>query len=131
MKRFLVQFAGATVALSFLNAFLKYYIRILKEHVRQKITVWAHENYMRDDAMIFYKANKVGDEKIENCDHQITSDVEKFADLFSQVLSQSLKPVVDFLVYSVQLSRLQGLCVSSLALPLSRPFLRLRRAITD
>ena len=24
--------------------------------------------------MVYYKANKVGDDKIENCDHQITSD---------------------------------------------------------
>lgn len=62
---------------------------------------------MRPKDMIFYKANKVGDEKIDNCDHQITSDVDKFSEIFAMVLSQSLKPVVDFVVYSVELSSVQ------------------------
>merc|ERR1711966_450141 len=74
------------------------------------MTYWCHKEYLKGNKeMIFYKANKVGDEKIENCDHQITSDVDKFAELFASVLSQSLKPIVDFLVYSVELSRVQGL----------------------
>ena len=48
---------------------------------------------MRPNEMVFYKANKVGDEKIEHCDHQITSDIDKFAETFASVLSQSLKPI--------------------------------------
>ncbi|CAE8585635.1 unnamed protein product [Polarella glacialis] len=124
------QFAGATVLLSLLNSLLKYYISSLKLQVREKITTWCHTQYMRPEDMIFYKANKVG-KKIENCDHQITSDVERFSDVFAEVFSQSLKPIVDFLVYSVELSRVQGLttpltlyawfafasCVSTLTLP--------------
>jgi ABC-type uncharacterized transport system fused permease/ATPase subunit len=102
-------FAGGTMSLAVLNAYLKYYISLLKERVRQKMTIWCHDKYMRTNEMIFYKANKVGDDKIENCDHQITSDVDRFAELFASVLSQSLKPIVDFLVYSVELSRVQGL----------------------
>jgi len=103
------KFAGGTMSLAVLNAYLKYYISLLKEHVREKMTYWCHNQYMRSKDMIFYKANKVGDDKIENCDHQITSDVDRFAELFASVLSQSLKPIVDFLVYSVELSRVQGL----------------------
>eukprot|EP00960_Hanusia_phi_P059228 764106-Hanusia_phi.AAC.1 len=97
---------------------------VIAFQVREKITLWCHEKYMRkvrkeifvlvrsnakdldgtpQDDMIFYKANKVGDDKIEHCDHQITSDVDKFSEMFSQVLSQSLKPIVDFIVYSVDL----------------------------
>ena len=64
---------------------------------------------MRENDMIYYKANKVGDNKIENADHQITSDVDKFSETFASVLSQSLKPILDFVVYSVELSRQQGL----------------------
>ena len=75
--------------------------------LREKITLWCHEKYMRAQDMIFYKANKVG-KKIENCDHQITSDVERFSEVFAEVFSQSLKPIVDFLVYSVELSRVTG-----------------------
>eukprot|EP00931_Biecheleriopsis_adriatica_P055638 TRINITY_DN32940_c0_g1_i1.p1 TRINITY_DN32940_c0_g1~~TRINITY_DN32940_c0_g1_i1.p1 ORF type:complete len:708 (+),score=115.62 TRINITY_DN32940_c0_g1_i1:77-2125(+) len=124
------QFAGATVLLSFLNALLKYYITSLKLQVREKITRWCHDKYMRPIDMVYYKANKVG-KKIENCDHQITSDIERFSDVFAEVFSQSLKPIVDFLVYSVELSRVQGLatpltlygwfafasCVSTITLP--------------
>lgn len=131
MKKLILQFAGATIGLAFLNAFLKYYIAMLKENVRERITKWVHDKYMRPHDMIFYKANKVGEDKIENCDHQITSDVDKFSELFSTVLSQSLKPVVDFVVYSVELSRVQGLttpltlyawfafasCLSTITLP--------------
>eukprot|EP00930_Biecheleria_cincta_P097980 TRINITY_DN89663_c0_g1_i1.p1 TRINITY_DN89663_c0_g1~~TRINITY_DN89663_c0_g1_i1.p1 ORF type:complete len:701 (-),score=92.94 TRINITY_DN89663_c0_g1_i1:43-2112(-) len=130
LTKLVSQFAGATVLLSVLNALLKYYISSLKQQVREKITRWCHESYMRPFDMIYYKANKVG-KKIENCDHQITSDVERFSEVFAEVFSQSLKPIVDFLVYSVELSRVQGLatpltlyawfafasCVSTLTLP--------------
>ncbi|CAE7742210.1 Abcd3 [Symbiodinium pilosum] len=130
LARLVSEFAGATVFLSFLNALLKYYISALRLQVREKITQWCHEKYMRPKEMIFYKANKVG-QKIDNCDHQITSDVERFSDVFAEVFSQSLKPIVDFLVYSVELSRVQGLttpltlyswfalasCVSAVTLP--------------
>jgi len=61
--------------------------------------------------MIFYKANKVGkpSEIIQNCDNQIAADISTFSDTFTDVLQMSLKPVVDFVVYSVELSRVQGL----------------------
>merc|ERR1712195_162413 len=101
-------FAGGTLGLALLNAYLKYNITLLTEHIREKLTKWCHSKYMRPRDMIYYKANKVAP-AIEGCDHLITSDVEKFSELFSSVLSQSLKPIVDFLVYSVELSRVQGL----------------------
>lgn len=130
LAKLVSEFAGATVLLSILNALLKFYISSLRLQVREKITLWCHEKYMRAQDMIFYKANKVG-KKIENCDHQITSDVERFSEVFAEVFSQSLKPIVDFLVYSVELSRVQGLttpltlyswfalasCISAVTLP--------------
>ena len=109
MKRLVMQFAGGTVSLAVLNAMLKYNISKLREEVRERVTSWCHDKYMRDKDMIFYKANKVGDHKIENCDHQMTSDIDKFSETFASVLSQSLKPIVDFIVYTVELSRVQGL----------------------
>ena len=109
MKRLVLQFACGTISLAILNATLKYYISTLREQVRERVTAWCHRHYMREKDMIYYKANKVGDHKIENADHQITSDVDKFSETFASVLSQSLKPIVDFVVYSVELSRVQGL----------------------
>ena len=109
LKELIVKFAMVTVGLAFLNAGLKYFISLMSQHVREKITIWVHSEYMKEQDMIYYKANKVGERKLDNCDHRITSDIEKFSDLFATVLSQSLKPVVDFVVYSVELSRAQGL----------------------
>jgi len=109
IHRQIMTFAGGTTLLALLNALLKFYIALLKQEVREKITLWCHERYMRPNDMIYYKANKVGDDKIEHCDHQITSDVDRFSEMFTEVLSQSLKPVVDFMVYSYELSRVQGL----------------------
>eukprot|EP00401_Gymnodinium_catenatum_P073223 CAMPEP_0117510696 /NCGR_PEP_ID=MMETSP0784-20121206/28122_1 /TAXON_ID=39447 /ORGANISM="" /LENGTH=586 /DNA_ID=CAMNT_0005306339 /DNA_START=390 /DNA_END=2150 /DNA_ORIENTATION=- len=109
MQLLIAQFAGATVSLAFLNALLKYYISSLRQQVRERITIWCHDRYMAPKKLIFYKANRVGDSKIENCDHQVTSDVDRFSETFAEVLSQSLKPIVDFLVYSFELSRIQGI----------------------
>mmetsp|Transcript_37347 Transcript_37347/g.72944 ORF Transcript_37347/g.72944 Transcript_37347/m.72944 type:complete len:685 (+) Transcript_37347:209-2263(+) len=131
MATLLGQFSVVTLGLAVLNALLKYYISTLKEQVREKVTKWCHTQYMRPKDMIYYKANKVGDDKIDNCDHQITSDVDKFSEIFAMVLSQSLKPMVDFVVYSVELASVQGLatpltlyswfafasCVSTVTLP--------------
>lgn len=131
LHRLIGEFAVVTIGLALLNALLKYYIGLLRHQVRESVTLWIHEKYMRPKEMIFYKANRVGDDKIENCDHQITSDVERFSETFADVLSQSLKPIVDFLVYSVELSRVQGIttpltlyswfalasCISTVTLP--------------
>lgn len=131
LRQLSFQFAGATVLLSLLNSLLKFYIANLKVQVREKITAWCHRTYMRPSEMIYYKANRLGDSRIENFDHQISSDVERFSHHFSIVVSQSLKPLVDFLVYSVELSRVQGLatpltlyvwftissCISAITLP--------------
>mmetsp|Transcript_67432 Transcript_67432/g.140900 ORF Transcript_67432/g.140900 Transcript_67432/m.140900 type:complete len:735 (-) Transcript_67432:260-2464(-) len=109
LHKLIGEFAGVTLGLALLNALLKYYIGSLRTQVRESLTTWCHEYYMRPKDMIFYKANRVGAQKIDHCDHQITSDVERFSEIFSDVLSQSLKPIVDFLVYSVELSMVQGI----------------------
>lgn len=109
LKQHIIRFAGVTIGLAFLNALLKYYIVLLKTHIREKITLWVHKEYMKKGEMIYYKANKVGELKIDNTDHRITSDIDKFSDIFASVLSQSLKPIVDFVVYSVELASVQGL----------------------
>lgn len=57
LKGHMAIFAVATVFLAFLNAFLKYYITLLKEHVRQKLTNWCHKQLLRPGDMIYYKAN--------------------------------------------------------------------------
>jgi len=109
LKQLVSEFAAATVALSVLNALLKFYNSTLRLQVREQITRWCHEMYLRPGYTVYYRANRVGEHRLENCDHQIASDVQIFSQVFTDVVSQSLKPTVDFIVYSVELSRVQGL----------------------
>lgn len=102
VKEFLV----VTLALAFLSAFRRHNLAHFKEDIRAKLTQWCHARYMTD--AVFYKVNKVGDSKIEDFNRRITSDIESFASLFVQVTSQSLMRAVEVLVYSVELSRTQG-----------------------
>jgi ABC-type uncharacterized transport system fused permease/ATPase subunit len=59
MRRLVAQFGLYTISLAVLNALLKYYIATLRDQVREKITKWCHDQYLRKNDMIFYKANKV------------------------------------------------------------------------
>eukprot|EP00929_Paragymnodinium_shiwhaense_P063560 TRINITY_DN31753_c0_g1_i1.p1 TRINITY_DN31753_c0_g1~~TRINITY_DN31753_c0_g1_i1.p1 ORF type:complete len:687 (-),score=143.63 TRINITY_DN31753_c0_g1_i1:488-2548(-) len=109
LKAHVAKFAGATLVLSLLNAYLKYCIQLLKLQMREKITRWCHEKYLEPVDKTFYKVNRVGNNRIQNFDHRITSDVDLLADTYAEVFSKALKPMSDFLVYSVELSRCQGL----------------------
>lgn len=104
-----MEFAIATTLLAGLNGLLKYYIGLLRLEVRERVTHWCHEAYLRPQDMVYYRANHVARSRVEGCDHLIASDIERFATCFAEVLSQSMKPVFDMLVYSVVLSRRQGL----------------------
>lgn len=102
-------FAIVTSGGAILNAALKYYSSMLVYHVREKLTNYVHDIYLQSKAMLYYKANKVGQDKLENADQLITDDIERFCEILSEVFSQALKPLVDFFVFSVQLGRVQGL----------------------
>lgn len=102
-------FSIVTIGGAILNAALKYYSSMLVIHVREKLTNHIHDIYLRSKAMLYYKANKVGQDKLENADQLITDDIERFCEILSEVFSQALKPLVDFFVFSVQLGRVQGI----------------------
>jgi len=60
--------------------------------------------------MAYYKANKVADVHgvLENADQLIADDIAKFADTLSDVFSNLLKPVVDFVLFSVRMTTTMG-----------------------
>mmetsp|Transcript_6757 Transcript_6757/g.18885 ORF Transcript_6757/g.18885 Transcript_6757/m.18885 type:complete len:695 (+) Transcript_6757:110-2194(+) len=109
LRRLVTEFAGMTVLLSLLNSLLKYCRASLRLQLRESITRWCHRTLMQPDGIVYYNVNRLGDSRVENCDHQIASDVARFSDVLTELVSQSLKPAADFLVYSVELSRVQGL----------------------
>jgi len=58
--------------------------------------------------MNYYRSNKVGSQTLENTDQLIAEDVEKFTSTLSEVYSNTLKPIVDFILFSMSLKRLLG-----------------------
>ncbi len=51
---------------------------------------------------------QVGQLKLENADQLIAEDIQKFSQMLSEVYSNFLKPIVDFVIFSIQLGRLAG-----------------------
>lgn len=100
------QFGRNTIAAALVNASLKYFTGLLAVCIRERLTKRAHVLYMQ--RMNYYKANHVGDDKLENADQLICEDVEKFSSAFADVYSQSLKPIVDFVLFSVKMGQYMG-----------------------
>jgi len=105
--RNIFKFGLVTTMAAVLNAALKLYTGLLATHVRDKLTGKAHKLLM--ERMNYYKANWVGRDKFENCDQLIADDIEKFSSALADVYSQSLKPVIDLVMFSVQLGSTLGI----------------------
>jgi ABC-type uncharacterized transport system fused permease/ATPase subunit len=54
--------------------------------------------------MKYYKVNNIG-AKLDSTDQLITEDIQKFSSTLCEVYSNMLKPVVDFIIFSIQLGR--------------------------
>ena len=104
--RNIAKFGVVTTLAALLNALLKLYTGFLGLHVRDRLTAKAHTLLM--ERMNYYRANWVGTDKFENCDQLIADDIEKFSSALAEVYSQSLKPIVDFVIFSVQLGSTLG-----------------------
>ena len=51
---------------------------------------------------------KVGPDRLEHSDQLLAEDIAKFSEAFAFIYSNSLKPVVDFFIYTVQMGRVLG-----------------------
>lgn len=100
-------FGQSTILAALVNALLKMFTDNLAYDVRERLTGRAHTLYM--ERMNYYKANHVGVDKLENADQLICEDLKKFSNVLADVYSQSLKPVVDFVVFSLMLGRMLGI----------------------
>eukprot|EP00462_Mataza_sp_D1_P021847 CAMPEP_0175139568 /NCGR_PEP_ID=MMETSP0087-20121206/10977_1 /TAXON_ID=136419 /ORGANISM="Unknown Unknown, Strain D1" /LENGTH=622 /DNA_ID=CAMNT_0016422597 /DNA_START=135 /DNA_END=2003 /DNA_ORIENTATION=- len=95
------QFAKSTVMAAGVNALLKLCTDLLATNLRSTLTRKAHALYF--ERMNYYTANKVGNDKFECTDQLIAEDISQFSVCAAEVYSQSLKPVVDFAIFSLQL----------------------------
>lgn len=88
--------------MSITNNCLKMNIAALSLAIRSRLTKYAHEQYFK--GITFYKVSNI-DNRINNADQLLTQDIDKFSDTMSRLYSDTLKPIVDILLFAMKLSQ--------------------------
>lgn len=101
------RFAQVSILASLVNSALKLFVDLFEENLRARLTRLAHRELMKD--LNFYLVNKVGTDRLENSDQLIAEDIAKFSASAAFVYTQSLKPVVDFAMFTWQLREMLGI----------------------
>lgn len=72
---------------------------------RTRLTHFVHTEYLSDNT--FYSLGNL-DDRIKNPDQLITVDIAKFSNSLAEIYSNLAKPVLDVILYNLQLSRNVG-----------------------
>ncbi|KAJ3088108.1 ATP-binding cassette sub- D member 3, partial [Quaeritorhiza haematococci] len=91
--------------MSITNNSLKMNIAALSLAIRNRLTKYAHEQYFK--GITFYKVANI-DNRVNNADQLLTQDIDKFSDTLSHLYSDTLKPVVDIVLFAIKLSQAIG-----------------------
>ncbi|KAI8596668.1 ABC transporter transmembrane region 2-domain-containing protein [Dissophora ornata] len=91
--------------MSIVNNSLKYTISALALSFRERLTKYAHDQYL--DGITFYKVSNI-DNRIQNADQLLTQDIDKFADNLSHLYSDIAKPIVDIVLFAYKLGEAIG-----------------------
>ncbi|KAI9298270.1 ATP-binding cassette sub-family D protein-like protein member 1 [Neoconidiobolus thromboides FSU 785] len=109
---------------TYTNSMLTYLQSKLAIQFRTRLTHHVHEQYLSDKT--FYTMSNL-DDRIKNADQLITVDIDKFCNSLSSIYSNLAKPILDTLIYNIQLSRNvggEGLFIVNLMVNLSSGLLR-------
>jgi ATP-binding cassette subfamily D (ALD) long-chain fatty acid import protein len=93
------------VPATYTNSMLTYLQNKLSLAFRSRLTNYIHERYLQD--MTFYKIGNL-DDRIKNADQCITQDVFKFCNSLSELYSNLAKPILDIIIYNIQLAKSVG-----------------------
>lgn len=104
LKRIAVWMTVAIPA-TYTNSFLAYIQSKLALAYRSRLTVYVHEQYLSDNT--FYSLGNL-DDRIKNPDQLITVDIAKFSNSLAEIYANIAKPVLDVILYNLQLSRNVG-----------------------
>lgn len=100
-KKHLAEFFIAMPLISLVNNILKWSIGELKLRLRTQLTHYLYDEYLK--GFTYYKMANL-DTRIANADQLLTTDVEKFCDVFADLYSNVCKPVLDIFIYVYQLT---------------------------
>ncbi|CAI5441286.1 unnamed protein product [Caenorhabditis angaria] len=92
-------------AISVTNALLKFGIAELKLRFRERLSAHLYSQYLK--GFTFYKMSNL-DNRIQNADQLLTTDVDKFCDGIVELYSNLSKPILDVFLYLVRLGTSLG-----------------------
>ncbi|XP_049862594.1 ATP-binding cassette sub-family D member 3 [Schistocerca gregaria] len=97
----LLKYVAAIPLISVVNNILKYGIGELKLRLRTQLTHHLYDQYLR--GFTYYKMSNL-DNRIANADQLLTTDVDKFCDTFTDLYSNTCKPMLDIFIYVYRLT---------------------------
>ncbi|KAL1116830.1 hypothetical protein AAG570_005300, partial [Ranatra chinensis] len=100
-KSHLLQFFVAMPCISLVNNILKWSIGEVKLRLRTRLTYQLYNQYL--NGFTYYKMANL-DTRISNADQLLTTDVEKFCDMFTDLYSNLSKPMLDVFIYVYRLT---------------------------
>ncbi|KAJ9070952.1 ATP-binding cassette long-chain fatty acid transporter pxa2 [Entomophthora muscae] len=109
---------------TYTNSMLNYLQSKLAIQFRTRLTRHIHDQYLSSNC--FYTLSNL-DDRVKNADQLITVDVEKFCNALSSIYSNLAKPILDTLIYNLQLARNvggEGLFLVNLGVHISSGLLR-------
>ncbi|KAF8433308.1 ABC transporter transmembrane region 2-domain-containing protein [Terfezia claveryi] len=112
------------VPATFTNSMLSYHQCKLALQYRTRLTQHIQDQYLSN--LTFYSLGNL-DDRIKNADQLITVDVAKFSNSLAELYSNLAKPLLDMLIYNIQLSRNvggEGLFFMSLLVQISANIMR-------
>lgn len=112
IKRLLYFFSGMP-CIAVVNNILKWSLGELKLRLRTRLTHHLYGEYL--NGFTFYKMSNL-DNRIANADQLLTTDVDKFCDMFTDLYSNISKPVLDIFIYVYRLTATLGFQTPSLLL---------------
>ncbi|KAF9998288.1 hypothetical protein BGZ65_006206, partial [Modicella reniformis] len=101
----LLWWMAVAVPATYTNSMLTYMQSKLAIQFRTRLTNHIHKQYLTD--MTFYAIGNL-DDRIKNADQCITVDVNKFCTSLAELYSNLAKPILDVIIYNVQLSKSVG-----------------------
>ncbi|KAJ3210955.1 hypothetical protein HDU67_004853 [Dinochytrium kinnereticum] len=115
---------GVAVPATYTNSMLTFLQNKLAIAFRTRLTDYLHNQYLEN--MTFYKVGNL-DDRVKNADQLITQDVARFCHAASELYSNLTKPILDVVIYNVQLASSVGgesLFIANVIVQLSSAFLR-------
>lgn len=97
----LLRYFAAIPLISVVNNVLKYGIGELKLRLRTRLTHNLYDQYLR--GFTYYKMSNL-DNRIANADQLLTTDVDKFCETFTDLYSNTCKPMLDIFIYVYRLT---------------------------